>query len=185
MSNGTPALPTVVYGTFAGAIDQSSVNRWFNTASIASNSGVKHVHILFQSSGGTVPDGICLFNFFRSLPIELSLYNVGSVGSIATVAYLGAKHRYVSASATFLLHRTQGTAQAASSDRLHAIAQSVSMDDARTEGILLRELEMPPKLWKIHKMADLWLTAKQAIDFKLATDIGDFAPPFGANIFNI
>jgi ATP-dependent Clp protease protease subunit len=94
--------------------------------------------LLFQSNGGLVGDGICLHNFFRALPIELTLYNVGSIASIAVTAYLGAKHRKASAYAAFMLHRTYASPQAATSDRLHAIAQSVSLDDERTEAILRR-----------------------------------------------
>src|SRR5215217_2667776 len=54
---------------------------------------VAHVHMLFQSNGGTVCDGVCLYNFFRSLPISLTLYNTGSVAPVAVVAYLGAHER--------------------------------------------------------------------------------------------
>ena len=50
---------------------------------------VAHVHLLFQSNGGTVGDGLCLYNFFRSLPISLTFYNTGSVASVAAIAYLG------------------------------------------------------------------------------------------------
>jgi len=146
---------------------------------------VQRAHILFQSSGGTVPDGIFLFNYFRSLPIELCLYNVGTVASIATLAYLGGHRRYVSASATFLLHRTQGSAQSANADRLKALTKSVAMDDHRIETILRQNLNMPNEYWDIHRVSDLWLTAEQAIAIGLATEIREFSAPAGSIIFNI
>src|SRR5207249_2269497 len=45
-------------------------------------------------------------------PVELTAYNSGTVASGAVIAFLGAKKRKASASATFMLHRTMGTAQA-------------------------------------------------------------------------
>jgi ATP-dependent Clp protease protease subunit len=63
----------------------------------ATQGGVTELHLLIQSSGGMVGDGISLYNFFRSLPLDLHVYNTGTVASIAAIAFLGAKRRYTSA----------------------------------------------------------------------------------------
>jgi ATP-dependent protease ClpP protease subunit len=39
--------------------------------------GVNHLHLMFQTTGGDIGDGIALYNLFRALPITISLYNVG------------------------------------------------------------------------------------------------------------
>jgi ATP-dependent protease ClpP protease subunit len=54
---------------------------------------VKHVHALFQSAGGYVEDGVFFYNFLRSIPIELTLYNVGQISSAGVIAYLRARNR--------------------------------------------------------------------------------------------
>src|ERR1035438_7167886 len=97
------ASPSELYAVFCGQIDQLSVQHIFAAVEEASRNSVKSIHILFQSSGGCVGDGVCLYNFFRVLPFDLTLYNVGSVQSIAAIAYLGAKHRKTSAHALFQL----------------------------------------------------------------------------------
>src|SRR5213080_2998307 len=106
-----PVLPSEVWATFAGPIDQAAVQRALSNLATASGTGVKHVHLLFQSLGGTVGDGVCLYNVFRALPFDLTLYNAGSVQSIAVISYLGAKRRKASTHATFAIHRTVGTTQ--------------------------------------------------------------------------
>jgi ATP-dependent protease ClpP protease subunit len=180
-----PTPPSEVYAVSAGAIDQMVVQKFFNSITIAINAGVKTANVLFHTTRGVIFDGICLYNFFKSVPIDLCFYNVGAVSSIGCIAYLCAKHRYVSATANFMIHQAQGAAQSASAARLYGIAQSVAMDNERIETILRESITLPPKLWKTHKMTDLWLTAKQAVDFKLATEIREFAPPAGATIFNV
>ena len=173
-----------VYAVFAGAIDQAAVQRIFQGITGASASGVNDIHLLFQSFGGTVGDGVCLYNFFRSLPIDLTLYNVGNVSSAATTAFLGAKKRKASTYATFMVHRVQSPGQPATSERLHAIAHSVVADDERTEAILRQHLTLNDDQWLVHRNADLWLTAKEAASCGLA-EIGEFCPPIGSKIFNV
>jgi ATP-dependent Clp protease protease subunit len=190
MPNGNPAIPPLsavpeVYATFAGSIDQSALQRIFLGISGAMATKIQRIHLLFQSTGGSVPDGVCLYNYLHSLPIEICLYNVGSVASIAAVAYLGAKVRRVSATATFMLHRTHVIPQSATAARLQAIGKSVTLDDERTEEILRKHLQLPDELWGVHEVADLWLSADEAVRYGLATEIAEFSPPFGTQLFNV
>src|SRR4051794_30276298 len=90
-----------IYAAFAGQIDQGAVQRIFQSFAGAMTNKISGVHLLFQSAGGFIGDGVCLYNFFRAMPIDLTLYNAGSVCSAAVIAYLGAKKRKTSAYATF------------------------------------------------------------------------------------
>ena len=53
-----------MYCMFAGSIDQGAVQRFHNLIAVAGDMRVKHIHILFQCSGGLIGDGISLFNLF-------------------------------------------------------------------------------------------------------------------------
>jgi ATP-dependent Clp protease protease subunit len=184
MNPPTPQAATEIYAVFCGFIDQASAQRLLNAAAMATqNPNVKHLHLLFQSTGGFVGDGICLYNFLRSLSIGVSLYNVGSVQSIATVAYLGAKTRKVSAHATFMIHRSTFTPQMPTADRLQAAAQMLTIDDRRTEDILRKHLTMSDEDWSNLRNNEFWFTAEDALKNGLATEIGEFAPPKGTPIF--
>ncbi len=173
-----------VYALFAGVVDQNSVQRIFHGFTGAMSGGVNHIHLLFQSYGGGVSDGVCLYNFFKTLPIDLTLYNVGGVSSAATIAFMGAKARKTSTYATFMLHRTVSPALPTSADRLHAVTHSVTSDDERTEAIIRDNLTLSDEQWAMHRHSDLFLTASQAVACGLA-EIGEFAPPFKGQIFNI
>lgn len=147
--------------------------------------GVKHVHLLFHSIGGFPSDGILLYNYFTALPIELTLYNAGSVESAATVAYLGAKNRKVSANAAFMIHKTAVSPQFATASKLKAATQSLVLDDERTEAILREHLKLSDDHWKHHEHHNVWFSADEAVAVGLAHGVASFFPPKGTRIFNI
>ena len=98
-------LPENIYAIYCGGIDQANAQKTVNALTNAIARQAKHIHLLFQSAGGYVGDGVFLYNLLRSIPIEITLYNAGQISSAGVVAYLGAKHRKTTRSATFMLHR--------------------------------------------------------------------------------
>ena len=178
-------LPPEVHATLTGVLDQAATQRVLNSFSTASLNGVKQMHVLFQSSGGGIGEGVCLYNFFRSLQIDLTLYNVGTVSSVAVVAYLGAKGRKVSAHGTFMIHRTQTTTQAAHTQTVKAFAESAVLFDTTTEAILRQHITMPDEKWAHFNHNDLWFSADDAVKFGIADEIAEFAPPAGTKLYNI
>lgn len=151
----------------------------------ASVNHVKHVHVMFQSAGGFVGDGVFLYNLFHSMPIELTLYNVGQLSSAGVIAYLGAKRRKTSARATFMIHRSTHSAQFATSSRLEHLAKGLVLDDERTESILREYAKLPEELWDGLRFHDIYLSGQEAVDFGIATEIGEFEPPLGTQVFNL
>jgi ATP-dependent Clp protease protease subunit len=178
-------LPEEVYAAFAGNIDQAADQRLFQGFSGAMAQGVKRVHLLFQSSGGFVGDGIAVYNFFHALPIELTLYNAGAVQSIATIAYLGAKKRKTSAYATFMIHRTVVSPQFASANRLKATTESLILDDKRTEAILREHVTFSAEKWKELDYHDVTFSAEDSVKAGIADEIAEFAPPAGTVVLNV
>jgi ATP-dependent Clp protease, protease subunit len=178
------ALSSEVYGVFCGSIDQGTVQRIFSGLTNASANNVRHIHLLFQSNGGTVGDGVCLYNFFKSFPIPITVYNVGAVQSIAVIAYLGAKIRKTSARALFMLHRTSSPPQAALAVTLKGIAKSLTLDDQRTESILKENITLlGDEQWSNLDYYDFFFSGEEAIKIGLAHEIGEFSPPPGAQVY--
>lgn len=180
-----PQPPSEVYLTFCGAVNQDSVARIFQSFSVAVNTKVKEIHLLFQSTGGFVSDGVCLYHYFKALTCNLTVYNVGSVQSVAAIAYLGAKTRKTSARATFMIHRTMASPQAAKAKALKAFANSAVLDDRRTEAILRDHITLSPERWADLDHNDLTFSGEDAVKIGIATEIGEFAPPLGTPIYNI
>jgi ClpP protease-like protein len=57
-----------------------------------------------SSGGGMVEEGLALYGFIRSLPVDITIHNINSIDSIALAVYLGASRRSANPDATFLMH---------------------------------------------------------------------------------
>jgi ATP-dependent Clp protease protease subunit len=167
------------------------VQRVFQSFAFATNSGVIAAHVLFHSAGGTVADGIALYNYLRALPLELHLYNGGTVASVAVISFLGAQHRYVSTHATFMIHKTYAPAAlfsssaAANAARLRGITQSLEIDDARTRGIIKTHTSLTDERLDEHLLTEVPFDANEAMQCGLVGSIREFTPPTGTKMFNI
>jgi ATP-dependent Clp protease protease subunit len=172
--------------TLSGDVNSDMVHRVFDAVAAMTEDGIETAHVLVQSNGGYVSDGLCLYNFMASSPIKFVMYNGGAVASIAVILYLCGTERYCSETARFMVHKSHATASPGSRpDALNIIVEGLRADDARTESILRKKVELTPEQWSIHQYSDLHLNARDAKTAGLVNDIRDFAPPKGAILRNI
>ncbi|MCU1301585.1 MAG: peptidase ClpP [Candidatus Sulfotelmatobacter sp.] len=62
------------------------------------------LYLFISSSGGQVDDGISLFGFLRSLPVEVTTINTGLVASIAIMPFMAGKRRIALPHSRFHFH---------------------------------------------------------------------------------
>ncbi|CAH0171655.1 ATP-dependent Clp protease proteolytic subunit [Massilia sp. Bi118] len=174
------------YFTLSGDVNSDMVHRVFEAVSMMTEDGLETAHILVQSNGGYVSDGLCLYNFLANSPVEFVMYNGGAVASIAVILFLSGTRRYASETARFMIHKSHATASPGSRpDALNIIVEGLRADDARTESILRKHIELTPEQWGIHQYGDLHLNGRDAKTAGLVNDVRDFAPPKGAPLRNI
>lgn len=182
----TPApAPQEIFAVYCGAIDQANSQKTVNSLTVAMGMKVQHVHLLFQSAGGYVGDGVFLYNFFRSIPIELTLYNAGQISSAGVIAYLGSNRRKTTRSATFMIHRSTNSPQFATSTKLGHVAKSLVLDDQRTEAIVRAHVNLPPEMQTALEYHDVYVSGEEAVQFGIADEIGEFAPTLGTQVYNL
>jgi ATP-dependent Clp protease protease subunit len=174
-----------VYAIYTGDIDQKNVPRLVSAVTLCSGDGTTHLHVQFQSWGGFVGDGIFLYNLFRVLPFELHLYNSGAVASAAVLAYLGARRRKASAHAEFMIHLSSRSQPSTTAASLKSLAESLSLDDSRTEAILREHIKLPEARWSEFKYHDIRFSGAQAVEVGLAQEVAEFAPPEGTRLYNL
>ena len=182
----TEAKENHAYFTLSGDVNSDMVHRVFECVSWMTEQGIDTAHVLVQSNGGYVSDGLCLYNFLANAPVKFVMYNGGAVASIAVILFLSGKRRYASETARFMVHKSHASASpGARPDALNIIVEGLRADDARTEAILRRHIELTPEQWAIHQYSDLHLTARDAKIAGMIHDLGDFAPPKGAILRNM
>ena len=174
------------YFTLTGDINSDMVRRVFDALEKITANGIGTAHILLQSNGGYVSDGICLYNTLRNVPLNLIMYNGGAVASIAVTVFLAGQRRVASDTARFMIHKSHATAPiGARPEALQIIADGLKADDRRTEAILRRHINLTTRMWEVHAHSDLHLSPQDALDTLLIERLADFAPPPGSQLFNI
>lgn len=181
-----PASPQKkpIHGTFCAEITQATAGRMSHWLAVASQKPASEVHILFQSMGGGVAEGIMLHNLFKAYPLPLVVYNGGSIQSIATIAYLGARRRVVSRHGLFMLHRTTFSPPAATSDILKELGGMADLEDRRTREILAESIKLEDRNWDNLRNNQFWFTAEDAVKSGIATEIGEFSAPAGCELWS-
>ena len=175
-----------VYWTFAGPINEAAAERFVRQLPFMMQMSAEAVHhISLQTSGGTIGDGIWLFNFLKSFPRASKVYNAGTIASIGTIAYLGAPRRIASAHAAFMIHRSTYTALPANAAHLANGVRILAMEDKRTEAILRDQVRLTAAQWCEIDRHELWLTAQDAVAAGLVHEIGEFTPPEGGTVLAI
>ena len=125
----TGPKPVVIY--FCGPIIPPATTKFRTVLCQAVNMKLPNIKVLMSSSGGSVEEGLSLYGFIRSLPVDISIHNIGSVDSIALAVYLGAAKRLANPDATFLMHDLFFPQPVPISTRHQAADLSVGLTGAR------------------------------------------------------
>lgn len=174
------------YFTLSGDVNSDMVCRVFSATARMTCEGVTTAHVLIQSHGGFISDGICLHNYLSHAPIKFVMYNCGAIASIAVIVYLAGVRRIASETARFMIHKAHASPTAETrSEALRIIADGLIADDVRTESILKKHLQLPPVMWDVYARSDVHLTSADALKVGLIHEIGDFSPSAGSRIVDI
>ncbi|HEY0490536.1 MAG TPA: peptidase S14, partial [Telluria sp.] len=66
MSEETVSKETDAYYTLSGDVNSDMVHRVFEAVAEMTERGIDTAHVLIQSNGGYVSDGLCLYNFLAN-----------------------------------------------------------------------------------------------------------------------
>lgn len=136
----TQSEEKVIYLNYFDNIDPPRVQGLMNfCANIIATEQPTHLYFLLSSQGGCVVSGVTLYNFLKSLPLKVTMHNMGAIDSIATVIFLAGEERFASPHSSFLFHGVQmGFPQGAQLTLPHLLEQisRVQQDQEKISGII-------------------------------------------------
>jgi len=94
----------MIYINFSAEINPHTSEALMNFLADQANKGQKEFYVLLSSGGGSVKDGVTLYNYIQALPAKFIMHNIGVVNSVANVIFLAADERYAVPSSSFLFH---------------------------------------------------------------------------------
>lgn len=93
-----------VYVSFSAEINANTTESLLATMATCANGGANEVQLLLSTPGGTVMNGMNLYNVLRALPFKLVTHNVGNVDSIGNAVFLAGTERFAAPHSTFMFH---------------------------------------------------------------------------------
>ncbi|MDQ2947176.1 MAG: ATP-dependent Clp protease proteolytic subunit [Acidobacteriota bacterium] len=182
-----PQAPQTVYVTFSAEINANTTETLIGTFSNLVNKGVKNAHLLLSTPGGTVMNGLNIYNVLRGLPLALTSHNVGNVDSIGNAIFLAGQKRFACPHSTFMFHGVAAGVQAGGLSEKDLVERlgNVQADQKRI-GLIIKERTRISEA-TIHT---LFLEAKtKDADFALGCgivdEIRDVEIPAGATVVSL
>jgi ATP-dependent Clp protease protease subunit len=190
---GIPPVPRedIQYASFADEINEQAAAKfihWMDLISLDSNPRQTAIHMLFNSTGGSIVDALNMRGYVGGYPsdIPITMFNTGGVQSAAVLVFLSAGHRAVCPYAKFLLHPAVWKTGAGLNTEQHRIvSRSLAKNDKDIDEILRTRITMPAAKWKQARRVQLEISAQEAIDFGLADEIADWKVPEGKSIISL
>lgn len=178
--------PKTLYVGYCGPIDTDGVGRIAATLNSAVNQQFDAVHMTFTSNGGFVSDGIYLYNHIRSLPLDVTIHNMGMVASIAASIYVAGARRTAASNAMFMIHPVHTNPNGALAHAaLLSTLESAIADEERIDAILKERTSIPDDILTQRRSVDLFFAAEKALEYGLVHEVADFTLPAGNQVFNI
>jgi len=95
----------VVYINYFDQIDEPRTKGIMSIcAQLIAQQKPDRLYFLFASPGGSVNAGVALYNYLKALPCKITMHNISTIDSIATVIFLAGDERFAAPYSTFLYH---------------------------------------------------------------------------------
>lgn len=177
------AQENVAYLSFSAEVSQKTTESLLGVCAQYANQGLDKLVLLFSTPGGSVMNGLTIYNVLRSLPYPIVTHNVGQVNSIGNVVFLAGDERYATPHSTFMFHGVGFDVNKPTrfeEKKLRERLDSIQSDQDRIAEILIERSEITDD-----HARELFLEAQTknptfALDHGLVHDIREVEIPRGA-----
>lgn len=134
------------------------------------------IKVFIDSNGGSVQDGLTIYDIIQGSPAPMKLYCMGKAYSMAAVLFASGQHgRYMMPHSQLMIHEPLiQTGVAGKTSSIQTVAESMLRTKKQLAEILAQHTKQPlGKLEKVMK-EDTFFTAQQAVEFGLAEGVKGF-----------
>ncbi len=181
-------MPGTTYLNYFDSINEAKVKAVMaSLAELINKQRPDALYILLSSDGGMVSAGITLYNYLRSLPLELIMHNTGNIDSIGNVVFLAGNTRYASLHSSFMFHGiTQNFNEKVSLTKrqLLEVLSSIEASEAKIAGIITERSKMSAE--EVRGLFEKGETKSPAFakEKGIVSDVKDPSIPKGATILS-
>lgn len=158
---------------YTGSMSPAGTEQIRNTTLVALQQGATEIDLRLSSWGGNNHCGFALYTFLRTLPVPLTVHNVGRVESIAVPVFLAGSRRAAAPYTRFLIHPMSWTINGLVSidhARMREYVEILDNDLQTYIGIFLERTKGSAQVLDVSKhllSRDLIIDAADAVGFGL------------------
>ena len=158
-----------------GAVNQKVANRVISSLMLLeAEDADKPITVVQNSPGGSVSDGLAIYDAMRFVKPQIKILCVGLTASIATITLLGADKadRFTLPNTQFLIHQPliPGSVFGPASD-LEITAREILKTRDKINEMLAEATGQPLDRVKRDTQRDYWMDADKAVDYGLVVKI--------------
>jgi ATP-dependent protease ClpP protease subunit len=184
MTRPIPAPVPTAYVSFSAEVNPSTAESLIALTANLVNQGVTEIYLILSTPGGSVMNGLNVYNFLRGLPARVITHNVGNVDSIGNAIFLAGEQRYAVPHSTFMFHGVGFNPDGARLEEklLRERLGTILSDQSRIGSIIAERTLLPRKkirgLFREAQTKD----ATYAVGCGIIHEIRDLQIPVGAPI---
>jgi ATP-dependent Clp endopeptidase proteolytic subunit ClpP len=165
--------------TFYGEVGAESVARALTELGIwARRDPGLPIKVIFNSPGGSVFDGLALFDYLRELQADghhITTVGLGMAASMGGVLLQAGQHRVMGRNAYMLIHEVSSLAWGNASELEDEVAFTKRLQDRLLDILAERSTLSKAQIARRWKRRDWWLSAQEALDLGFIDEIRDGA----------
>jgi ATP-dependent protease ClpP protease subunit len=174
------------YVVFEGPINDTNTSRLMSIIAALIPKGLKEIHLVVGTGGGSIPDALLTYGFLCALPARLTTYNLSTVASAGTIIYLAGEKRMAAPNAFFQFHHTrQNFSKPPTSMTLDEFTDektSLAMNVERMEQIYRERTSLAPAQIEEFRQHAVFFDAAAAYNAGIVHEVAALRIPPGAAI---
>jgi ATP-dependent protease ClpP protease subunit len=142
------SVSEIVYLSFSAKINQATTEGLLDACAELANRKTSTIYLMLSTLGGSVINGITLYNTLRALPLKLITHNMAAVNSVGNVVFLAGDERYACPNATFMFHGVGFDVKEQTrfeERRLKEKLESVLSDQRKIGAVIAERTSLQPK----------------------------------------
>lgn len=128
-------------------IDGESVSRAMKAIQIMDRMSAETITIVINSFGGSVYDGLALYDMIKACRSEIHTYGYGKIMSMATFLLLAGDKRYISKRATIMVHELSDWMEGQLQDLKVSLKESVRIQNILIDIYCQQTKKQNKKYW--------------------------------------
>ena len=173
--------------SFNGPINPVTSSPLMGALANATNDGYEEVHLLLNTPGGAVPDGIAIYNYIQSIPPHVIIYNIGCVNSIGNVVYQAGNTKVSAPSSSFMFHGVgfDITNARLEMKQLKEKVSSLENDQTLISEIIVRHTKLSAEDVDKLFLEMAFMSAQEALKRGVTDEVRDINLPLGIPIMQL